>query len=293
MEYKCLSQQPDDFIDEFHDNGIVNIEQAVNFFRAYPFVEELKKARNNELTNRFSTIKFQNDSNCALSIWKENLDGTFLCYENEKQASQFFISNNFLENKESVSVEFFIELFFSETIENEITLKKKIKFNDIRKQPISFSFNDDTKKIRNLYASMPWFVLSILFLVFSYEYMSEMIYFHLILSLFWLPSCYLYISYWKANKNAVVKIDFSQKTLSYEKDGKRIKFNRNEIDKCFIYEVSPSSRVNTKSFSYLHIVLFDRRRIVITNFIAEPRNVVNYMDLNCKVDEVMIPFLPF
>lgn len=99
MEYKCFFQKPDDFIDEFHDNGIVNLEQAVNFFRAYPFVEELKKARNNELTNRFPIIKFQNDSNCALLIWKENLDGTFLCYENEKQASQFFISNNLLKIK--------------------------------------------------------------------------------------------------------------------------------------------------------------------------------------------------
>ena len=293
MVYKCLSQRPDDFIDEFNDNGFVNLEEAINFFRTYPFVEELKLVRSNELTERFSIIKFQNNSNCMLSIWKENLDGTFLCYENENQFAQFFISNNFLENKDGLNTDYFIKLFFLETIENEITLKKKIKSNDIRKQPIAFSFNDDTKKIRNLYASLPWFVFSMLFLILGYKHMSDLIFLHVILSLFWLPSCYLYLSYMRVNKNAKVKIDYSQKSLSYEKDGKRIKFNRSEIDKCFIYEVSASSRLNTKSFSYLHIVLFDRRRIVITNFIADPRNVVNYLDLNYKVDEVMIPFLPF
>jgi len=283
--YKCLSQKPDDFIDEFHDNGFVNIEQAINFFRAYPFEEELKDSRTNEILNRFSIIKFQNDTNCELSIWKENLDGAFLCYENEKQYAQFFVSNNFLENKEGLSVEYFIKLFFSETIEKEIVLKKQRKSNDFRKQPIIFSFNDDTKKVKNLYASIPWFIVSIF--LFRLD-----LYVSLIFSLLWLPSCYLFITYWIVNKNAVVKIDYSQKTLSYVKGGNKIKFNRNEIDKCFIYEVT-SSRSSLVSYSYLHIVLSDRRRIVITNFIAEPRNIVKYLDLNYKVDEVMIPFLPF
>lgn len=288
MVYKCLSQKPDDFIDEFHDNGFVNLEQAINFFRVYPFVEELKQVRSNELTDRFPIIIFQNDLNCKLSIWKENSDGTFLCYENEKQSSQFFISNNFLENKEGVSVKFFIELFFSETIENEITLKKKRKSNDIRKQPITFSFNDNTQKIGNFYELIPWFIATVFIFVFN----LDDLYLSLAFSLLWLPSCCLFLTYWRVNKNAVVKIDYSQKTLSYNKDGMRIKFNRNEIDKCFIYEVS-SSRSMFSSYSYLHIVLSDRRRIVITNFMTEPRNIVKYLDLNYKVDEVIIPFLPF
>lgn len=297
MVYKCLSQKPYDFIDEFHDNGFLNLEQAINFFQAYPFEEELRDARNNELTDRFSIIKFQNDSNCALSIWKENSDGTFLYYENGKQFAQFFVSNNFLENKEGVSVQRFIELFFSETIESEIilkefddeiTLEELAKSDDIHKKEITFSFNDNTQKIGNFYELIPWFIATVFIFVFN----LDNLYLSLAFSLLWLPSCCLFLTYWRVNKNAVVKIDYSQKTLSYNKDGMRIKFNRNEIDKCFIYEVS-SSRSMFSSYSYLHIVLSDRRRIVITNFMTEPRNIVKYLDLNYKVDEVIIPFLPF
>ena len=112
MEFRCLIQKADFFIDEFKDNGIVNLQQAIDFFRIYPFKEELKETQEKEIMNRYSKILFQSVDNKTLTIWTENNDGIILLYENEKQYAQFFISDDFNINKEGLSVEYFLKLFF-------------------------------------------------------------------------------------------------------------------------------------------------------------------------------------
>lgn len=294
LKNRYLTQKTDSFIDEFKDNGTVDLEQAIGYFRAYPFEEELKETKKNEIQNRFSKIIFENENSKKISIWIEDNNGTFLCYENGKQFAQFFISKNFNENNEGLDVEYFLNLFFLGNIEEKLNLKNLNSTSKIEKQLITFSFND-SKKIKNLFNSIPWFLGSIIFLFYDYQSKFEMaIYLHLIFSLFWLPSLFLYLSYWKINKNAVIKIDSFEKTLTYEKDGKRIKFNRNEIEKCIINEEeTSSSRSNTKSFSYLRIILLDKKEIIITNFITEPHNITKLLNLNYKINDTYMAILPF
>ncbi len=294
MKIRYLTQKTDSFIDEFKDKGTVDLEQAISYFRAYPFEEELKETKKNEIQNRFSKIIFENENNKKISIWIEDNNGTFLCYENGKQFAQFFISKNFNENNEGLNVEYFLNLFFSENIEEKLNLKNLKSTPIIEKQLITFSFND-SKKIKNLYNSIPWFLGSIIFLFYDYQSKFGMaIYLHLIFSFFWLPSILLFLSYWRINKNAIVKIDSVEKTLSYEKDGKKLIFNRNEIDKCIINEEeSSSSRSNTKSFSYLRIILLDKKEIIITSFITEPHNITKHLNLNYKVNDRYMAILPF
>ncbi len=294
MKNRYLTQKTNSFIDEFKDNGTVDLEQAIGYFRAYPFEEELKETKKNEIQNRFSKIIFENENRKKISIWIEDNNGTFLCYENGKQFAQFFISKNFNENNEGLDVEYFLNLFFSGNIEEKLNLKNLNSTSKIEKQQITFSFND-SKKIKNLFNSIPWFLGSIIFLFYDYQSKFEMaIYLHLIFSLFWLPSLFLYLSYWRINKNAVIKIDSFEKTLTYEKDGKRIKFNRNEIEKCIINEEeSSSSRSNTKSFSYLRIILLDKKEIIITSFITEPHNITKLLNLNYKTNDTYMAILPF
>lgn len=293
MKNRYLTQKTDSFTDEFKDNGTVDLEQAIEYFRKYPFEEELKETKKNEIQNRFSKIVFENQNNKKITIWIKDSNGTFLRYENEKQFAQFFISKNFNENKEGLSVEYFLNLFFSGNIEEKLNLKNQKSITKIEKQLITFSFND-SKKIKNLFNSIPWFLGSIIFEFYDYQSKFGIsIYLHLILSFFWLPSVLLFLSYWRINKNAIVKIDSLEKTLSYEKDGKRIKFNRNEIDKCIINEEkSSSSRSNTKNFSYLRIILFNKKEVIITNFITEPHNIVNYLNLNYKINDRYMAILP-
>jgi hypothetical protein len=295
VKNRYLTQRFDSFIDEYKDNGFVSLEKAIEFFKTYPFDEELKEVKKSEIENRFSKIAFQSENNQKLSIWIENNEGYFLYYDNEKEFAQFFISRNFNENVEGLDVEYFLNLFFANNIEEKLNLKN-IKPNlKVKKQLINFSF-EDSKKLNTLYSSIPWFIGSLIFLIYDY-YQSKfgmVIYVHIMLSLFWLPSLLLYLSYWRINKNAIVKIDSFENIISYQKDGKRIIFNRNEIDKCVINEEeSTSNRSNTKKFSYLHITLFNKEEIIITNFITEPHNIVNLLKLNYKVNDRYMAILPF
>lgn len=293
LEVRYLIQKPDDFIDEFKEIGIVNLKQAINSFREFPFEKDLIETRQKEIKNRFSKIVFQSNDGKKVTIWAENNKGFFFCYENEKKSSQIFISDNFIENKEGLSVEYFLSLFFSENIEKELKLKKIKTNRKIRKQITTFSFNDFPKAY-TLYNSIPWFVISVILIIYDFGTQSgELTYVHLVLSLFWLPALYLYISYWKINNNASITIDNFENILTYQKDEKKISFNRNEIDKCTInIEESTSSRSNTKEFSYLHIVLLTKEEIIITNFITEPYNIVELLNLNYKVnDRYMATFL--
>lgn len=294
MKNRYLTQKYDSFIDEFKDNGFVDLEKAIEYFQAYPFEEELKETKTKLIENRFSKVIFQNEIDKKLSIWIENNQGTFLSYENGKQSAQFFISKNFNENIEGLNVEYFLNLFFIEKIEEKLNLKKINSTLKIKKQIITFPFAK-SEKINTLYNSIPWFIGSIIFLIYDYQSKFPIaIYAHLMLSLFWLPSFFLFSSYWLKNKNAVVKIDTFENILSYEKDGKKIKFNRNEIDKCIINEEeSTSIRSNTKKFSYLHIVLLNKEEVIITNFITEPHNIEKLLNLNCKINDTYMAILPF
>jgi hypothetical protein len=294
LKNRYLTQRFDSFIDEYKDNGLVSLEKAIDFFNTYPFDEELKEVKKNEIVNRFSKIAFESENNQKLSIWIENDEGYFLYYENEKEFAQFFISRNFNENVEGLEVEYFLNLFFANNIEEKLNLKNIEPNLKSKKQLIYFSF-EDSKKLNTLYSSIPWFIGSLIFLIYDYQSKFGMvIYAHIILSLFWLPSLLLYLSYWRINKNAIVKIDSFENIISYQKDGKRIVFNRNEIDKCVINEEeSTSNRSNTKKFSYLHITLFNKEEIIFTNFITEPHNIVNLLKLNYKVNDRYMAILPF
>ena len=294
MKNRYLTQKYNSFIDEFQDNGFVNLEKAIECFEEYPFEEELREAKTKLIKNRYSKVIFQNETYKKLSIWIENNQGTFLSYENGKESAQFFISKNFNENMEGLNVEYFLNLFFTEKIEEKLNLKKIESSLKIKKQIITYSFND-SEKINTLYNSIPWFIFSTIFLIYDYQSKFEMVvYVHLMLSLFWLPSLFLFLSYWIKNKNAIVIIDTFENILSYEKDGKRIKFNRNEIDKCVINEEeSTSIRSNTKKFSYLHIVLSNKKEVIITNFITEPHNIVKLLSLNYKINDTYMAILPF
>ena len=293
MKNRYLTQKSDSFVDEFKDNGFVSLEEAIYFFQTYPFVEELKETKKNEGQNRFSKIVFQSDNNQKLSIWIENNEGTFLYYENEKQFAQFFISKNCNENIEGLNVEYFINLFFKNNIEEKLNLKNIPPNLKVKKELITFSF-ENSKKLNTLYNSIPWFIISVVFLFYDYQSKFGMvIYAHITLSLFWLPSLFLFLSYWLINKNAIVKIDSFENIISYQKDNKKIMFNRNEIDKCILNEEeSTSNRSNTKKFSYLHITLFNKEEIIITNFITEPRTIINLLNLNYKVNDRLMSILP-
>ncbi len=194
MKYSYLIQEPSFFIDEFKDNGIVNLEQSIAYFHNYPFIQQLKEVQEKEIINRYPKIIFRSEDDKTLTIWIEDQKGYLVSYENEKQFAQFYISNNFNENAEGYSVEYFLELFFNQKIEEKLNLKNKGVQKTNNNQFLTFSFKE-TKKINNLFMSFPWLLISIILIIYDYRNAFPMaIYAHLILSLFWLPSFILYLS---------------------------------------------------------------------------------------------------
>lgn len=302
MTYTCSIQKVDFFIDQFEEIGQVNLEQAIDIFQNFPFLDQFREARERDLSSCLPTILFDSPNGEIFKIWAEDDSGFFLHYDNGRQVSDFYLSNDFERNPEGLAVEEFIDLFFNNTIEDELNLVEKVveeendeladSFDRISSSNVvTFSF-DHNQKFKLYLWTIPWLAIALIFLKFdagrNFEYGWSL---HLFFSIFWLPSSIVHLSYWFKNNGAVVSIDTKSKTLSYKKGGQLIKFNREDIINCEINEAR-SSKAPWNSYSYIWFVLKDKRQVVISNFITQPENIINEFKPNFKVEKRTIPFLP-
>lgn len=287
------------FTDQVEEMGQVDLAGAVKAFHKFPFDDQLKEVRQRELTSSLPTITFKSNNNKKISIWAKDDKGFYLLYDNGKQVADFYLSHDFNKNPKGFVAEEFIELYFRGTIEQYLNLVDKHREDDDFSESVpqhtdktfSFSFKD-TNKIKFLAYTLVLLSLVFFFYIDRKESFELGWLYPLFLALFFgLPSVFLHISYWLKNYNATVIIDTQDKTIEYKKNGKSIKFNRNDIYNCEINETR-SFRVPWNSYNYLWIVLNDRRQVVITNFITEPETIINLLNLNFKTDRRSIPFLP-
>jgi hypothetical protein len=290
-------QKVDFFVDQVEDKGDIDLDGAIDAFQNFPFPEQLKQARERELTSCLPTISFKSDDGRTLAIWAEDDKGFSLQYDNGTKASVFFLSNNFYETKDSPMVEDYIIQFFSGTIEQSIELEdinteyKKHSLDSAAEKPlVTFSFND-TNKIKKYVWTIAYFLLAMLLLITDIQKKEIVWGFQIVFSFFWLPGTIVHVSYWFKNKNATITVDSTAKTLKYEKNGQKVKFNRNEILVCELNEPR-SGGGPWGNYCYLWFILKDNRKIVITNFITEPENIIKLLKLNYRTDKRTIPFLP-
>ncbi len=298
MTFTYNIQKVDFFVDQFEDKGQINLDGAMEAFQNFPFADQLKQARERELTSCLPTISFKSNDGKILGIWAQDDKGFFLHYDNGTKVSEFYISNDFNKNPEGLAVEEFIGQLFNGTIEHSLKLVDKYAQDNKhetapidKKHLLNFSFTD-TNKLQHYLWTVPFLILSLLFLNADLEKKLELGWgFHLLLSFFWLPGTIVHLSYWFKNNNANVTVDTHAKTIEYGKDRQKIKFNRNEILNCELNE-SRAWFAPWSSYRYLWIVLNDSRQIVITNFITEPENIIDLLKLNFKTSIRTIPFLP-
>jgi hypothetical protein len=304
MTFTCNIQKVDFFIDQIEEKGQVNLDQAIDIFQNFPFDDQLKEASKRELMSSLPTVTFKSEDGSTLSIWAENDKGFSFHYDNGKQCSNFYLSNNFEENPQGIAAEEFIELFFKKTIEQELDLIEIEEENNededeipethkkaSKSNIVTFSFSDTVKYKLYLW-TLPWLGLALLLFKVDAEHNFEMGWgAHLLFAFFWLPSTIIHLSYWLRNNGAVVSINTSTKTITYEKDGQQIKFTRNDIHHCEINETR-SYNAAWINYRYIWFVLKDKRQVVITNFITEPENIIDALKPHFKVDKRTIPFLP-
>ncbi len=279
------------FDDQIEDKRPINLEGAIDTFQSLLSKRLLLQKEEDESYS--PTITFYRLEGISLSIWASSNEGYSLLYENRNKTSEFFISKDFNLNPEGRNVEEFIEQFFNETIEESIELEEHSASYNIenqltkQKQIVTFSFHE-TKKIKHYLWSIPFLLLSLYLLVFHYNKFIELGWgLQLIISIMWLPSTIVYLTYWFKNKNAKVTINKKERTIEYEKDGQLTKFNLDEIYNCEIIEDR-----SWTNYRYLHIRLNDHRRVVITNFITEPENIIDLLKLKHTSSVRIFAFLP-
>lgn len=306
MKYTCNIKKAHFFIDQIEELGKVSLSQAIKIFQNFPFKDQFKEVNNRELTSCFPTISFNSEDGKVLIIWAKNDKGFFIHYDNGNQVSNFYLSYDFEINPQGITVEEYIDFFFKQNIESKLKLTNKNtnivdeedidndaenEIQKVQSDIITFSFSN-TKKINSFLWILPFLAISCYIFKIDFDNNFDLgLKLHLLLSLLWLPTVIIHITYWLKNRDSVVIIDIKEKRLIYKKGTKIINFNREEIDNCEINK-SSSRIASWGQYCYILIVLKDKRQIVITNFITEPNNIINSLNLNYKVDIRIIPFLP-
>ena len=300
MNISYSIQKVNFFADQFEDKGKIQEEDLIDAFYNFPFVEQFEEAKNRKLTSCFPKIIFKSDCGLSLSIWAESEEGFFLKYENESQESEFYISNEFNASNDGLIVEDIIELFSKGKIESLLTLRPKENADRLAalSKKLKISNNDQAKtykyKEKKKFKHFTWLIVCLIStLIFSFFLegrdfdIAWKIY--LFFSMYWLPSLLLYFSYWLKNENTTILIDRELKTITYEKDGTRIKLNRADICDCSLIETR-SSRRFVHSFRYLSIEQKNERNFVITNLIVEPELIIEALNLHYRVKRKFLPF---
>ncbi|MFA8434274.1 MAG: hypothetical protein ACEPOZ_07135 [Marinifilaceae bacterium] len=291
MKYRI--QKVDFFSDQYEDKGQISSEEAIEVFQSFPFDQQFAEMRNRKMTSCFPKIIFERECGAFLTIYAENEDGFYFKYENTDSESDFFISNNYnpnsVEGKETP--EDIIDFFVSNRLESKLSLRSKKNIEDDNNQTIKYKYRK-----RKEYKHWAWAILFILSTGTLALFVDEMnmdiaLYVYAFFSLYWLPSLVLFFSFYLKNRNATVTIDKVEKTLSYEDSNARITFNRDDIKKCEINRTR-AKRKFSNAFKYLWIVLKDNKEVLITNFIAEPENIIEDLNLHYSIDKRVVPFLP-
>ena len=113
---------------------------------------------------------------------------------------------------------------------------------------------------------------------------------HLVFAYCWIPSFILHLAYYLKNRSAKVIIDTKNHELTYSKDGKEIKFNRDDISRCqLVY--AKSGRSSWINYSYVWFLLKNNTRVVITSLITDPEEIVEALKCKFETDQRTIPFL--
>jgi hypothetical protein len=299
MTFTYNIKKVDFFTDQVEEMGLVDLAGAIEAFQRFPFDDQLKEARQRELTSSLPKIIFTSNENKTLEVWALDDKGFCLLYDNGTEVADFYLSNDFEKNPEGFAVEEFIEQFFNGTIEQSLCLVEKDVKQDNLFEPhlilsgktLTFSYRD-TNMLKPFLWIVPSLILAIFLfatdLVNKFEFGWRV---HFLMGFLWFPGIIVHASYWLKNHNSSVTIDPKAKTIEYQKNGQTIKFNRNDIYNCEVNE-SRSVWSPWNSYCYLWIVLKDHTQIVITNFITEPETIINSLKLNFKTDRRSIPFLP-
>lgn len=303
MKFSYSIQKVSFYVDQFEEKGDVTLKKAIHVFQNFPFSEQLEEEGKREMTSCWPKIEFRSENGKLLSIWAEHKDGFYIHYSNGDKVSDIEISYDFEKNPDGMEVEDFIELFFKQEIEETLVLKEKetredylfdkdIPMEKSIQDPIqTYSFNE-TPSFYHLHWAIVWFVLTLFWFEANITKDGDLEWLILLMTFIWLPNFILHITYWSFSKGTQISIDAINKSIEIERNGFTKKFNRMDIQKCELHEARSSRAKAMGDYRYLLIELNDKSKIVVTNFVTEPENILEPLKLNYEVIGRTFVFLP-
>ena len=294
--YNWKIQFSEHYSDEFKQKGTIDKEKAVEEFQLFPWDKEIDDYKRRDDNPTIPKIIFNSDDDRQLILSSTSNKGYEVEYTNiaTNKFSDFYLSNNF--EKKNYTPEEIIEFFFDDNLEQHIKLKDIPKLTEKKpaekKTPsnVEFSFKPSLRPLFS-FNFLLWLILFVGYAILLAKEPTFPKWGLLLFAFTWPIPIIVHLTYYLKNAGAKVIIDTRNHDLKYIKGSKEIKFNRNDIFRCQV-TFSKSSRMSMcDDYSYVWFILNDRTYIVITQFIADPNEIVEA--LTCKFEEkITNPFLP-
>lgn len=295
MPITCEVQRFDYFHDQTENLGEVTLEAALLLFEKFDFSGQFEEMKERQVSSCNPTVTYRNSKGPTLIISAADESEFYITYKTEDEYADLVLPMSVHLNPNGRSPEDYLHLFFNGTLEEHLFLKpmpslepeaaEKSRENEeaFREHPFSLS-----RGLRKWIYSLPFLIMHVMLINIMPSNVESQIIFHGLMCFFWLPSTLLLLTYSFHDGGVRLIVSETEKSLTLIKGEKEHSFSRDQIYRC---EVIEARKGPWMGFRYLWIVLKDRRKFVITNLVAEPSEVVDYLNLHHTVDQVFIPFI--
>lgn len=285
--YTWKVQFSENYADEFLQKGTIDKENAIEEFQLFPWDKEIDDYKRRDDNPTVPKIIFTSDDNRQLTLASTSNKGYEAGYTNmsTNKFSDFYLSSNF--EKKNYAPEEIIEFFFENTLEEHIKLKDIPK--PIEKKPankkspnnIEYNFRPNFRPLFS-FNFFFWLGFSVCYTLLAMKepFLPKWVLFFFAIT--WPIPVIVHLTYYLKNSGAKVIIDTRNHDLTYIKGSEEIKFNRDDIFRCQVTYSKSTRHSLCDDYSYVWFILHNRTYVVITNFVAEPTEIVE--TLNCKFE---------
>jgi len=298
--YTWKTQLSKNYSDQFQPKGSIDKEKAIEEFQLFPWDKELDDFKRSIDNPTIPKIIFDSNDQRQLIIEAIDIEGYRVEYSNFSTGkfSEIYISNDF--EKNNLSTEEIIDLFFDNTIEPHLKLKDiaipgtEETEEKIKESPECLEFNF---KSNNLSFISPraflWLGIALIYLRLSYVGESNL---PMLGNIFLISICLtpilIHLTYFLKNYSAKAKIDTRNHEITYMKGSKEIKFNRDDIYRCQVTTGKRSLYSTVHNYSYVWFILNNGKHITLTCFMADPYEIIAALNCKCEEKQSILPFLP-
>lgn len=287
-----------DFLEnQTESTGTVNVHGALRLFWDFPFDEGMPAAGKRRKNSRIPTLSFEDDEGNRLNVWSETIEKFRIHYcKSDGRKADLLLDRHEMKMKHADQVPDFIRLFFKRKIEFWLTFSPQGQGGNDQvavseKDTREFLFKD-VRKFRFIRFSL-FFLVVIGLPLFFFDLFNgfEMgVGLHLLCSFYWLPGIIFHFSYWIKNHDAKLIVNTQEKTLEYIKGMRHVIIKQEDVHHCELREAM-SGRAPWAEYCYLWIVLKNSRQIVVTNYLADPGEVLRLLKWPFELNRKGFPFL--